>query len=183
MVDWIYEQNSEEVNGQIRLSMFTLTKALQEKAAEVHAEEYRAQRKSTCAVTIGDYSTAANFKRGDEEHSKINTYYNEKKNTELSAIKAWPAFIGFGAAALALAGSLFVGYWLLAVTVGGAGFGLFKLLSNRSKKKQIIQRYDESIRITGDTMSKLFEEFDRYSKELDEYDAYYEQIKDAFAKV
>ncbi|MDE6725448.1 MAG: hypothetical protein K2J79_07570, partial [Ruminiclostridium sp.] len=183
MIDWIYERDSEEVNGQIRLSMFTLTKSLQEKAAEVHAEEYRARRKSSYSVTVGDYSTVADFKREDEEHKKIGAYYNEKKNSELSAIKAWPAFIGFGLGALALAGSFFVGYWLLALTLGGVGFGVFKLLSNRSMKKQIIQKYDESIRITDETMTRLFEEFGRYSRELDEYDAYYEQIKDAFAKI
>lgn len=183
MIDWIYERDLEEVNGQIRLSMFTLTKSLQEKAAEAHAEEYRARIKHSFSVTLGDYSTVADFKREDEEHKKIGAFYNEKKNTELSAIKAWPAFVGFGIGAAAVVGSFFAGYWLLALAVGGVGFGVFKLLSNRAKKKQIIQKYDESIRITDETMTKLFEEFGRYSKELEEYDAYYEQIKGAFAKI
>lgn len=183
MVDWIYERDSQEVNGQIRLSMFTLTKMLQEKAADSHAEDYRASRRNNYAVTIGEYSTTADFKREDEEYRKIGKYYTEKKNTELADIKAWPAFIGFGAAAAALAGCFFVGFWLLIVTLGGAGYGLFKLLSNRSKKKQIVQKYEENIKKTNDTMARLFEEFKQYNKELDEYDAYYEQIKDAFAKI
>lgn len=183
MVDWIYERDSQEVNGQIRLSMFTLTKMLQEKAVDSHVQDYRARRKNNYSVTIGEYSTTADFKREDEEYKKIGTYYNEKKNTELSVIKAWPAYIGFGAAAAALVGCFFVGFWLLIVTLGGAGYGLIKLLVNRSKKKQIAQKYEESIKKTNDTMTKLFEEFKQYNKELDEYDAYYEQIKDAFAKI
>ena len=39
-----YARDAQDVNGQIRLSMFTLTKMLQEKAVEKHVESYRARR-------------------------------------------------------------------------------------------------------------------------------------------
>lgn len=183
MIDWIYERESQEVNGQIKLSMFTLTKMLQEKAAESHVEDYRARRKNNYAATLGEYSTTINFKRKDEEYDKIKKFYTEKKDAELATIKAWPAYIGFGVAVAALIGCFFVGFGLLVLTLGGAGYGAFKLLSNKSHVKQCEQKCEESIKATSETMSKLFAEFKQYNKELDEYDAYYEQIKDAFAKI
>ena len=178
MIDWIYERESQEVNGQIKLSMFTLTKMLQEKAAESHVEDYRARRKNNYAATLGEYSTTVNFKREDEEYDKIKKFYTEKKDAELATIKAWPAYIGFGVAVAALIGCFFVGFGLLVLTLGGAGYSALKLQSNKSHDKQC-----EGIKATSETMSKLFAEFKQYNKELDEYDAYYEQIKDAFAKI
>lgn len=183
MIDWIYERESQEVNGQIKLSMFTLTKMLQEKAAESHVEDYRARRKNNYAATLGEYSTTINFKREDEEYDKIKKFYTEKKDADLATIKAWPAYIGFGVAVAALIGCFFVGFGLLVLTLGGAGYGAFKLLSNKSHVKQCEQKCEENIKATSETMSKLFAEFKQYNKELDEYDAYYEQIKDAFAKI
>lgn len=183
MIDWIYERESQDVNGQIKLSMFTLTKMLQEKAAEAHVEEYRARRKNNYAATLGEYSTTINFKRENEEYDKIKKFYTEKKDAELTTIKAWPAYIGFAVAVAALIGCFFVGVGLLVLTLGGAGYGAFKLLSNRSHVKQCLQKCEENIKASSDIMSKLFAEFKQYNKELDEYDTYYEQIKDAFAKI
>ena len=57
MIDWIYERDSQDVNGQIRLNMFALTKALQEQAVDEHVEDYRSRRKAKYWVTIGEYST------------------------------------------------------------------------------------------------------------------------------
>jgi hypothetical protein len=63
MIDWIYERDSQDVNGQIRLNMFALTKALQEQAVDEHVEDYRSRRKANYWVTIGEYSTEVNFKK------------------------------------------------------------------------------------------------------------------------
>lgn len=183
MIDWIYERDSQEANGQIKLNMFTLTKMLQEKAVDAYVEEYRAHRKNNYAVTIGEYSTTVNFKREDEEYSKISQYYTDKKNDELATIKGWPVYVGLGIAVAALIGCFFAGFWLLIVTLGGVGYGIFQLFSNKSRTRQIEQRCEESIKAINSTMAKLFAEFKQYSKELDEYDSYYEQIKDAFAKI
>ena len=183
MIDWIYERDAQDVNGQIRLSMFTLTKMLQEKAVESHAESYRKQRKSNYQINIGEYSTVANFKREDEEYQKINTFYNTKKEESLATVKDWPAFIGFGVGAAALVGCFFAGFWLLILTFGGAGYGLFTILSNKSKRKQIEQACTESIKSVSDTMQKIILDFKQYQKELDEYDAYYDRIIDELHKV
>lgn len=183
MVDWIYEREAQDVNGQIRLSMFTLTKMLQEKAVEKHVESYRARRKANYPVTIGEYATTANFKREDEEYKKIADFFTEKKNATITTIKDWPAYIGFGIGAAALVGCFFVGYWLLILTLGGAGYGLFTLLSNKGQRKQLEQKCAESVKSTSDIMQKLFIDFKQYQKELDEYDSYYDKICNELSKL
>ena len=183
MIDWIYERDVQEVNGQIRLSMFTLTKALQEKAAEAHADNYRRARKVNYPISIGEYSAVTNFNRESDEMQKINEFYSSKKDAALSTVKNWPAYLGFGVGAAALAGSFFAGFWLLILTVGGAGFGLYTLLANKSKRKQIEQTCSESIRNVSETMRRLFSEFKQYQEELDGYDAYHDRILDELHKL
>lgn len=183
MIDWIYERDSQEINGQIKLSMFTLTKALQEKAVESHAEEYRSRRKNQLPVTVDGYSTVADFNDKDGEYRKISSYYKEKKNAEKSAIKSWPAYVGFGVSVAALIGCFFAGYWLLALVFGGTGFGMYKLFNNMSKTREIDRKYKENIRRTREIMDGLFDEFSRYNSEFDEYDAYYAQIKEVLAEI
>mgnify|MGYP004675378753 FL=1 len=183
MIDWLYGCDTQDVNGQIRMSVFTLTKDLQEKAVEAHTEEYRSRRKVNYQVNIDEYSTVVNFKREDEEQEKINSFYNEKRDTAVSTIKNWPAYIGFGVGAAAIAGSFFVGFWLLILTFAGVGYGAFTLLTNKSKRKQIEMSCDESKKATSAAMRQLFAEFKQYQKELDEYDAYHDRILDEIHKI
>lgn len=183
MIGWIYGRDSQEINGQIKLSLFTLTKDLQEKAVDGLVEKYRSRRKNVFPVTIGEYSTTVDFKNEEEEHRKISLYYTAKRDAELATIKNWPAYIGFGIGVAALVGCFFVGFWLLIFTLGGAGYGLAKLLGNKSSIRQIEQKFKEKINAANETVTQLFAEFKQYNNELNEYDAYYDQIKDAFAKV
>lgn len=183
MIDWIYEREAQDVNGQIRLNMFTLTKALQEQAVDAHVEDYRSRRKVTHNVTIGEYTTEVNFKREDEEYSKVASYFTGKRDDAIAALKNWRAFIGFGVGIASAVGAFFVGYWLFAVALIGAGYGAGVMLSNKSQIKHLEQKCAESIRSTSDILQQLFSEFSKYQAELDEYDSYYERIKNEFNKI
>ena len=183
MIDWIYERDSQDVNGQIRLNMFALTKALQEQAVDEHVEDYRSRRKANYWVTIGEYSTEVNFKREDEEYSKVSSYFTGMRDQAIASIKNWKAFIGFGVGVAAAACAFFVEYWLFAVALIGMGYGAGVLISNKSQIKQLEQKCAESIKATNDTLQKLFVEFSKYQTELDEYDSYYERIKNEFNKI
>lgn len=183
MIDWIYEREAQDVNGQIRLNMFTLTKALQEQAIDAHVEDYRGRCKVTHNVTIGEYSTEVNFKREDEEYSKVTSYFTGKRDEAIAAIKNWKAFIGFGVGAAAAVGAFFAGYWLFAVALIGVGYGAGVLISNKSQIKHLEQKCSESIKSTSDILQQLFSEFSKYQAELDEYDSYYERIKNEFSKI
>ena len=183
MINWIYEREAQDVNGQIRLNMFTLTKALQEQAVDAYVEDYRGRHKVTHSVTIGEYSTDVNFKREDEEYGKVTSYFNQKRDEAIAAIKNWKAFVGFGVGAATVVGAFFAGYWLFAVALIGAGYGVGVLLSNKSQIKHLEQKCSESIKATSDTLQQLFVEFNKYQAELDEYDSYYDRIKNEFSKI
>ena len=183
MIDWIYECEAQDINGQIRMNMFTLTKALQEQAVDAHVEDYRSRRKVTHNVTIGEYTTEVNFKREDEEYSKVASYFTGKRDDAIAALKNWKAFIGFGVGIASAVGAFFVGYWLFAVALIGAGYGAGVMLSNKSQIKHLEQKCAESISSTSDILQQLFSEFSKYQAELDEYDSYYERIKNEFNKI
>ena len=110
MIQWVYGADKDDVNGQSRLNMFTLTKDLQHEAVTQRAEEYRAMDRQTAQVKINDYETELNF--GDEqgEKKKAEDFYRQKRDDILADIKNWPAFVGFGIAAVALVASFFVSF-------------------------------------------------------------------------
>ncbi len=183
MIDWIYERDVQDVNGQIRLNMFTLTKSLQEQAVDAHVEDYRGRRKVTHQVSIGEYSTEVNFKREDEEYSKVSAFFTQKRDGAVAEIKSWKSYLGFGIGAAAAIGAFFVGYWLFAVALIGIGYGVGVMISNKSQIKHLEQKCAESIKTTSDILQQLFAEFSKYQAELDEYDSYYERIKNEFSKI
>lgn len=183
MIDCIYEREAQDINGQIRLNMFTLTKALQEQAVDAHVADYRGRRKVTHNVTIGEYSTEVNFKCEDEEYSKVNSHFTKKRDEAVATIKNWKAYGGFGIGAAAVVGAFFAGYWLLPVALVGAGYGIGVLLSNKSQIKHLEQKCSESIKSTSDVLQQLFSEFSKFQAEFDEYDDYYDRIKNEFSKI
>ena len=183
MIDWIYERDVQDVNGQIRLNMFTLTKSLQEQAVDAHVEDYRGRRKVTHQVSIGEYSTEVNFKREDEEYSKVSAFFTQKRDGAVAEIKSWKSYLGFGIGAAAAIGAFFAGYWLFAVALIGIGYGVGVMISNKSQIKHLEQKCAESIKTTSDILQQLFAEFSKYQAELDEYDSYYERIKNEFSKI
>jgi len=183
MVGWIYDRENQDVSGQIRLNMFTLTKELQEKAIASYVYDYRNRRKISLPITINDYSTTADFSREHDEMRKIEAFYTGIMHNALAAIKDWKAFIGFGIALLAAVGAFFTSFALLAITAVGAGAGVFVLLSNKSKRKQLGQSCADSIRTAIDIMQKLFYEFRQYQAQFDEYDAYSDRIFNELNKI
>ena len=183
MIHWIYERDAQDINGQIRLNMFTLTKDLQEKAIDAHVENYRNRRKVTQPVTIGEYKTEVNFKREDEEYGKVTAYFTAKRDEMIGAIQNWKAYAGFGVGAAAVIGAFAAGYWLFVVALLGLGYGAVTLISNRAQVRQLEQGCAENIQSVSSTLGKIFAEFRKYQAELDGYDSYYARIKNELGKI
>jgi hypothetical protein len=178
MIEWIYERENQDINGQIKLNMFTLTKDLFEKAVKGHVEDYRNRSKNNLKVQINDYSTQVDFKDESKEKQKLNAYYTERRDNDLAKIKDWKAYIGFGAAAAAAIGAFFVGYWMFVLTVVGAGYGAFILFTNKSSRKQLEFYCQDSIRSSSEILHKLFSEYEQFIEEYTEYDELYDRIMD-----
>jgi len=192
IIGWIFERDNQEINGQMRLNMFTLIKDLQEKSIEKYTEDYRGRKKTAAPVKINDYSATVDFTREHDEIRKIDIYYTGIKNNLLSSIKNWKAFIGFIIAAVVLIGGIIGGVYAsaAAITVVGiiaalicAGAGFFTILGNKSKRKQYEMTCSDNIRIATDTLQKIFNEFREYQTQFDEYDAYHDKIINELNKI
>ncbi len=180
MIDWIYNRGKEEINGQVRKNMFTLTVSLQEKAAARYAEHYRSRVKDVHPVVLGDYSTEADFRNRDGEARKISAHYEEERDRQLGQIKYVLSVIGAVLAAAGVAGIFYLGLLSLAATAVGAGLAVYNIVSNSRQKKHIMETCELNIRNKNELMDQLFGEYRAYQRIFAEYDAYYDRIKEAF---
>lgn len=176
MTELIYDKDNADVNAQMRLNMFTLTKRLQRKAVDAYRESYKKLARDEYTVAIDDYSASVRFSDEDSALTDIETFCELRKEDELELIRNYPAYIGFAAAAASAVGSFFTSFWLLILTALGTGFGALTLVMNFKKKNEIERRYDEKAKNVSGIMRAVFEDWLRYSKELAEYDSYYSEI-------
>lgn len=183
MIRWVYTNEDPEVNGQMRLNMFTLTRDLNQAAIEDNVSYYRAQDVTHLEIKIGDYTTKADFDQPQQENDKIRAHYEAIRDGELAQIKALPAILAFVVAAAAAAGAFFAGWWLLGVAACGIGFGVFTLISNSGRRKNLIAGCEASIQSAQAILARLLEEHRAYRAELAGYDAYYDRILAELDKV
>lgn len=116
------------------------------------------------------------FRDRQGETKKIVGFYDEKRNNRLAEIKNWPAYVGFAVAGISTVASFFTSSALLMVSAIGAGYGIVKLLSNKSAKKSAEAQYQESCRLTERVMDSLFEEYVTFENEFASYDEYEDEI-------
>lgn len=176
MIEWIYGADKEDVNGQSRLNMLTLTAELQREAVRQRTEEYRSIDRRHARITINDFTSTVDFRDRQGETKKIVGFYDEKRNNRLAEIKNWPAYVGFAVAGISTVASFFTSSALLMVSAIGAGYGIVKLLSNKSAKKSAEAQYQESCRLTERVMDSLFEEYVTFENEFASYDEYEDEI-------
>lgn len=180
MIQWVYQPTTEEINPQTRKNMFLLTGGIQKKAILQYGDDYRSRVTDKHPITLGEYQSNADFHNLPGEKQKVAEYYEREKQERLSAIKDWPAYVGFGLGAAALVGAVALQMWfLLAGTAIGAGFGVIRLISNKKQRKQIAADCQLNIHGKQELLDKLFAEYQEMKGIFAEYDAYQERILDA----
>lgn len=179
MIRWVYDGISTEISGQIRKNMFVLTSALQTKAAEKYADDYRKRVTANHPVTLGEYQTTADFNNLQGEKQKAAAYYNQQRDEELGAVKNSKALIGVLVAALGVAGIYFIGPGALFVTLAGVCIAGGILFSNSRRRKQIINTCDRTISIKQEQLERLFDEYRKMMEIYEEYDSYFVRIQEA----
>ena len=183
IISWIYDFGNNDVNGQMRLNMFTLVKTLQEKAANTYFKKYRAMYKDVHPVEILDYSTEVNFAQEAPENSKVESFYQEQQSSELSTVKNLGAYIAFGAAVACGVASLFLSLFLLIGTGIGTITGAGILVSNNFKRKNIVLRIQKQKSNVLDILHKMFIEYEQFKRIYKERDAISERILEEFARL
>ena len=176
MIEWVYGADKEDVNGQSRLNMFTLTKDLQREAIDRRTQSYRSVDRRHAPVELGDYQTEMDFENPQAENAKAEEFYRRKRDERLAQVKNWPAFVGFGVGAAAAVGAFAVSYALLAVTAIGVGYGVIRLISNNSERKAAQQQYESDCRLANQTIGALCQEYQAFGQEFSSYDAYVDEI-------
>jgi len=183
IISWVYDFSLENVNGQMRLNMFTLIKDFQEKASQKYFENYRAMYKKVLPIEIGEYSADVDFSELSRELDNINKFYEDKTRKELAQINNIPAYIGFGAGAASFIAAFSSSPALLGVSVICIAGGLLYILGNNSKKKNIVLGNKEKQRSSQETLQKLFAEYGKCEECYHELDAVSIKIMGELAKV
>lgn len=183
IIGWIYDFGNDDVNGQMRLNMFTLVKTLQEKAADLYFKKYRSMYKDVRLVQILDYSTEVNFTQEAAENSKIESFYQDQQSAELATVKNLSAYIAFGIAAACGIASPFLSLFLLVGTSIGAIAGAGILIANNFKKKNIILKIQKQKSNVLEILHKMFVEYEQFKGIYKERDAISDRIMEEFAKL
>lgn len=183
IIGWIYDFGNDDVNGQMRLNMFTLVKTLQEKAADLYFKNYRSMYKDIHHVQILDYSTDVNFTQEAAENRKVESFYQDQQQGELAAVKNLIAYIAFGVAAACGIASPFLNLFLLVGTGIGviAGAGIF--IANNFKKKNIVLRIQKQKSNVLEILHKMYVEYEQFKGIYKERDAISERIMKEFANL
>lgn len=178
MMDWIYEgDHREEIDGQSRKNMFTLTATLQSKAYQQYVRHYRSRVRDEHPVVIGDYQTQVDFRNQAGEHSKIADYYTAQRDQQLSGLSSKLMIVGIVLAVMGIAGIFFLGTGTLVLTAVGAILAAFNVISNSRQRAQIEETCSLNISGKNKLMDDLFAEFSQWKAQLQEFDAYSERIQ------
>lgn len=183
MVKWIYDFGNEDINGQMRLNMFTLVKTLQEKAAQSYFANYRAMYREVHPVQILDYATDVDFAQEAGEIGKVEDFYQQQQVQELAEVKNIRAFVAFGLGIACGAAAPFVHMLLFAGLGIGAAVGIGILISNRFKRRNIVLRIQKQKENVLEILRRLFEDFEKMKTLYKEYDRVSEKILGEYAKL
>ena len=183
IIGWIYDFGNDDINGQMRLNMFTLVKILQEKAADLYFKKYRSMYKDVRPVQILDYSTDMNFTQEVAENRKVESFYQEQQSAELATVKNLSAYIAFGVAVACGIASPFLSLFLLIGTGIGVIAGAGIIISNNFKNKNIVLRVQKQKSNVLEIVHKMFVEYEQFKGIYKERDAISERIMEEFAKL
>ena len=183
IIGWIYDFGNDDVNGQMRLNMFTLVKTLQEKASDLYFKKYRSMYKDVRPVQILDYITDVNFTQEAAENSKVESFYQDQQHTELAMVKNISAYIAFGAAIACGIASPFLSLFLLIGTGIGAIAGTGIFIANNFKKKNIVLKIQKQKSNVLEILHKMFVEYEQFKGIYKERDAISARIMAEFANL
>ena len=152
-------------------------------AAEKYFREYRSQHKTVHPAAIKDYATSMNFQNKTQELNKVESFYDQKRASQLATVKntsiimciVFAALCGVGALASLICNFMLDGNGLLilmgvllvfaAILVIAAVVNYF---GNIRRRKEINENADRALKYAKDIIEKLFVEHDEYLVKYDE---------------
>ena len=185
MVNWIGDEANESINGQMRLNMFSLISDCEQKGTQRYAENYRARYKEVWPISIDEYSSTCNFQDEETENRKIEIYYDNWLEEQLSKISDKASYVMFALAVAVLGGGIYLKAYVPAV-IGGllcAAFGGLMIYMNKKKRENLKAEAGKRTENTKRKLDILFKEFDFLRQKYREFDAVQNEIDDMFTKI
>lgn len=191
-INWLFSNTDQPLSDVARSNMFLLCRPIIEDAIEEYVEGYRAAVKDVHPVAIKDYGTQMDFRRKENEMTKVSQYYENKKKTQLAAVKNTAIVVSLVLAALLLVGGVVClvmeaikhqSFWsVLCVicVIAAVCLGIKALAThfgNKKKRKQIIESNDAALAHAREIIEKLFEEYVRYTAVYAENDRIVDDIE------
>lgn len=182
-IRWIYDFGNDDINGQMRLHMFTLVKEFQEKAARSCFADYRAMYREVQPVQILDYAADVDFSQEDAEMGKVEAFYQERQERELAPVRDIWAYVSLGVGAACAVAAIFVHLLFLVGLCAGAAAGGAVFLSNRRRRRSVVWRMRRQRESVQEILRGAFADFEKMRALYKEYDGISERILEEYAKL
>ena len=159
IISWVYDFTNEDINGQMKLNMFTLIKSFQEKAIHSYFEDYRNLNKKEYLIKVNDYSSNTNFEHDQIEKAKIEKFYAEKQAKELATIKNIGAYLSIGGGIICGIAAFFTSFLFFIGLAIGLIVGMGMIISNNKKKKIVIDNIQNQKTIVLEAWQQMCNEY------------------------
>lgn len=189
-LNWLFIAPETDINDVARCNMFYLMRDVILEAARRYFAEYRKNISDTHPVTIREYATSFNFKQREREHKKVEQFYADREKYQLSLIKDTPVKVGFALAAVfAVLGLVLNLLPLFVVFEGGLDsllgllgvvlligapvaciYAVYKLFSNKAKRKEISEMNAKALAEAKKVVDGLVNDYVEYEKLYEEGD-------------
>lgn len=183
LISWLYDPEEADVTPEERKRFFLLTKDLNRTAAEIYAADYRRKRTDIHPVQIGDYSSEADLRTLGSENRKIEAFYHEREQAELSQQKIWQSVAGFSVSGLCIVLAFVLSPVMLVLAAACSIFGGVKLLMTKRAKAEITRKCLIDIDSAQKQFAQIQDEYARYLLKYEEYDAVTEEIAAEYDKL
>ena len=185
MVKWIGDEGNDSINGQMRRNMFAMVADCEQKGTHRYAENYRARYREVWPITIGEYASTCNFQDEETERSKIEIYYRNWLEEQLSKIDDKASVILFVLAVVIIGVGIYFKAYIPAIVAGllCAALGGLLIFLNKKKRESLAV---EAGRRTENAMRQLFvlfKEFDVLRQKFREFDAVQYDIDNLFTQI
>lgn len=184
-IGWLFGSESTEVSEVAKYNMFLLCKEPIKMAAEKYFREYRGQHKTVHPAAIKDYATSMNFQNKPQELNKVESFYDQKRASQLATVKntsiimciVFAILCGVGGLASFICNFMLDGNGLLILMGVMLVFAAILVIAaianyfgNIRRRKEINENADRALKYAKGVIDKLFVEHDEYLVMYDESD-------------
>lgn len=191
-LNWTYSGTNENITSLTKWNLFVLNKDYAIEGYKKYQKKYKALNTLNHDVNIEDYKCKTDFKNLDTDLNRIDKYIDDKKQLLLKNAKKPLFYIGIvltivfvvlGILAQILLSNIVL--MVLGLIFAGVSIimAIYALLSNISKKNNIIKMTENNRKKIKEVMSNIYSDKEAYDKEFAQAHSISQDIKEFFNKI